>query len=205
LKKIRAVSKIPLVIHDAFRHEEWDWLLTHWPYKDVVMDTHLYHAFNPDDIASSNPNCDKNKMIVAANIACGYGSMLRFKTCVGIPVLVGEWSLAIDDCMTIIRGSGSSVQFHDYGQCKNLQARIGDPWWQYRYMDLFYKQAAMFERELGWFFWTWKLGPGSEKDPSTPYWSYTAGMGAKVIPTSFNETRLQDACYLFESTDPYVC
>jgi hypothetical protein len=55
------------------------------------MDTHIYHAFNADDIASSTVPCDKNKIIVAQNIACGYGSLMRFKTCTSLPTLMGEW------------------------------------------------------------------------------------------------------------------
>lgn len=145
---IRDVSDIAIIVHDAFRHSEWDWLLSNFPFENVYMDTHICaislfprllnfngfssctnplsdHAFNADDIASSTPNCDRNKIIVAENIACGYGSMLRFKTCVSLPTLVGEWSLAIDDCVGVIRGAETSVQFFDFGQCKNLKERIG--------------------------------------------------------------------------------
>jgi len=63
----------------------------------------------------------------------------------------------------------------------------------------------MSERELGWFFWTWKLGPGTETDPSSAYWSYSAAMEAKILPQKLNETTVKEACYLFESTDPFVC
>jgi len=195
----------PIVIHDAFRHAEWDWLLADWPFENVVMDTHIYHAFNPDDIASSNPTCDKNKMIVAENIACGYGSMLRFKTCISLPTFVGEWSLAVDDCMGVLRGAESSVQFQDFGQCKNLKQRVGDPWWIQHYRNFAIKQMAMAERELGWFFWTWKTGPGSDLDPSVAYWSYSHAVKAGIIPHSFNETMVKTACYEFEDTDPFVC
>ena len=87
---------------DAFRHSEWDWLLVDWPFKNIVMDTHIYHAFNADDIASSTVNCDHNKMIVAENIACGYGSLLRFKTCMGIPTFVGEWFVVSSNRLSIV-------------------------------------------------------------------------------------------------------
>jgi len=203
---IRQVSEdLPLVIHDAFRHTEWDWLLGDFPFKNIVLDTHIYHAFNPDDIASSTPICDKNKMIVARNIACGYGSMLRFKTCISLPTFVGEWSLAVDDCMGVLRGAEKSVQFKDFGQCKNLKQRVGDDWWRKQYQDFAFKQMSMSERELGWFFWTWKTGPGSETDPSVAYWSYVDAMKANIIPGTFNETLIREACYEFEPTEPYVC
>jgi len=204
---IRQVSDISLIIHDAFRHDEWDWLLMNFPFKNVFMDTHIYHAFNADDIASSTPNCDHNKMIVAENIACGYGSMLRFKSCLSLPTLVGEWSLAIDDCVHIIRGAGSSVQTRNFGQCANLQARIGDPWWKQQYTKFAFKQMAMAERELGWFFWTWKTGPGSENDPSIPYWNLQRAIKDNIVPTPLQNYNMNitTACFEFEDTDPYTC
>jgi len=204
---IRQVSKIPLMIHDAFRHSEWEWLMNNWPFEDVFMDTHIYHAFNADDIASSTINCDKNKIIVAQNIACGYGSMLRFKTCTSLPTFVGEWSLANDDCISIIRGAEYSVQNKDYGQCLHLKERVGSQWWKDHYRLFGYKQMAMAERELGWFFWTWKLGVGSEKDPSLPYWSYSASIAAGIMPTNLDKVNqnITEACYVFESTSPYTC
>jgi glucan 1,3-beta-glucosidase len=207
IEAIRQVSQIPIIIHDAFRHEEWDWLLMNFPYKNVFMDTHIYHAFNADDIASSTPNCDHNKMIVAENIACGYGSMLRFKTCLGLPTFVGEWSLAIDDCIHIIRGAGSSVQTRNFGQCNNLAQRVNDPWWIEQYQKFALKQMAMAERELGWFFWTWKTGPGSETDPSVNYWNMQRAIAAKIIPTPLSayNYNITTACFEFEDTEPYTC
>jgi glucan 1,3-beta-glucosidase len=202
---IRQVSKIAIVIHDAFRHEAWEWLLNDFPFKDVFIDTHIYHAFNADDIASSTPECDKNKIIVAQNIACGYGSMMRFKTCTSLPTLMGEWSLANDDCITMIRGAEYSVQNKDFGQCKNLKERVGNPWWIQHYRDFAYKQMAMAERELGWFFWTWKLGPGGENDPSIAYWSYSEAIKAGIIPPKLVDQNITDACNYFEDTKPYTC
>jgi len=205
IAQVRQISKLPLIIYGAFRHQEWEWLLNDWPFENVYMDTHIYHAFNADDIASSNVSCDKNKILVAQNIACGYGSMLRFKTCTSLPTLVGEWSLANDDCVHMIRGSEYSVQNKDYGQCKHLQERVGDPWWQRAYRTFAFKQMAMAERELGWFFWTWKLGPGTEADPSQAYWSYSGAVKAGIIPAKLPDQNITEACYVFESTEPFKC
>jgi hypothetical protein len=66
--------------------------------------------------------------------------------------------LANDDCIGLIRGAQYSVQNKDYGQCKHLKERVGDPWWIEKYRGFAFKQMAMAERELGWFFWTWKTG-----------------------------------------------
>jgi len=158
------------------------------------MDTHIYHAFNPDDIASSYPSCDKLKQTIAENIACGYGSMLRYKTCTSLPTFVGEWSLAVDDCMGNIRGQDYSVQFHDFGQCKNLRERLNNPWWIEHKRSFAYRQMQMAERELGWFFWTWKTGFGAEIDVSNTNWSFKAAVEAKIIETPLPEKKISEAC-----------
>jgi glucan 1,3-beta-glucosidase len=195
---VRAVHQdIPIVIHDAFRHSEWAWLTNDWKFKNTFMDTHIYHAFNSDDIASSNPSCDKLKQTIAENIACGYGSMLRYKTCTSLPTFVGEWSLAIDDCMGHLRGTDISVQFHDYGQCKNLAMRTGDKWWVEHVNSFAAKQMYMAERELGWFFWTWKTGYGSEKDVSNPLWSFKDAVTAGFITTPITDQWLEPTCHFF--------
>lgn len=128
--------------------------------------------------------------------------------------------LAIDDCIGLIRGAESSIQFkgafsssssfhrflpliQDFGQCNNLKERIGDPFWIEHYQSFFLKQAAMAERELGWFFWTWKTGSGSDNDPSLAYWSYSEAIKAKIIPAPLVDEDIKEACYLFESTEPY--
>jgi len=188
---------LPIILHDAFRHTEWGWLMNKWDYDHTYLDTHLYHAFNSDDIASSNPSCDKLKQTIAENIACGYGSLLRFKTCVSLPTLTGEWSLAIDDCMTNIRGQDFSVQFHNYGQCDNLKIRAGDPWWTAHVNSFAAKQMYVFERELGWYFWTWKTGYGAEKDTSTPYWSFRDAVKAKYITVPITDEWIQPSCNYF--------
>jgi len=193
----KVMPKLPVVIHDAFRHSEWAWLTNDWPFENTFLDTHIYHAFNSDDIASSNPSCDKLKQTIAENIACGYGSMLRYKTCTSLPTFVGEWSLAIDDCMGHLRGTDVSVQFHDYGQCKNLQMRPGDKWWTEHINSFAAKQMYMAERELGWFFWTWKTGYGSEKDVSNNLWSFKDAVTAGYITTPIQEQWLAPQCHFF--------
>jgi len=192
----KVINDLPIILHDAFRHTEWGWLTNNWPFEKTYMDTHIYHAFNPDDIASSNPSCDKLKQTIAENIACGYGSMLRYKTCTSLPTFVGEWSLAIDDCMGNIRGQDGSVQFHDFGQCKNLEARVSNSWWNDHKRSFAYRQMQMSERELGWFFWTWKTGYGAEKDPNNANWSFKAAVEAKIIESPLPEMKIKGACNL---------
>eukprot|EP01130_Rhizamoeba_saxonica_P000267 TRINITY_DN10243_c0_g1_i1.p1 TRINITY_DN10243_c0_g1~~TRINITY_DN10243_c0_g1_i1.p1 ORF type:complete len:602 (-),score=179.68 TRINITY_DN10243_c0_g1_i1:62-1813(-) len=204
IEAIREISDIPIIMSDAFRHTEWVWLLNDWPYENTFLDTHIYHAFNPDDIASSNPSCDKLKQTVNENIACGYGSLMRYKTCFSLPSFMGEWSLAIDDCMGELRGARESVQFLDFGQCKNLEVRINDEWWIEHVNSFASRQMHASERELGWFFWTFKTGPGAKADPSNRYWSYVDAVDAGFIDFPITDDWVQDAC-LYNVEDAGKC
>jgi aryl-phospho-beta-D-glucosidase BglC (GH1 family) len=157
-------ATLPLLIHDTFRHEEWSWLLHRFPFSNVYMDTHLYHAFNINDFASSSPDCDKSKMIAHENLACRYGSMQRYKTCISLPTYTGEWSLATDQCMPYLQGSTTHAnQFQDVGQCNNIELRSGaeKEWWDEHTKSFAQRQIAMFERELGWAFWTYSKSSGT--------------------------------------------
>ncbi len=51
-------------------------------------------------------------MFAHEKIACGFKAPLHFQTCNALPVLVGEFSLAIDNCMPHL-----DARFEAYGQC----------------------------------------------------------------------------------------
>ena len=51
-------------------------------------------------------------MFAHEKISCGFKSPLHFQTCNALPVFVGEFSLAIDNCMPNL-----DARFADYGQC----------------------------------------------------------------------------------------
>jgi len=65
---------------------------------------------------------------------------------------------------------------------------------------------AMAERELGWFFWTWKTN-GTQDDPSEPYWNFQRAVKETLIPSKLDQFNMNitSACWEFEDTDPYVC
>mmetsp|Transcript_40347 Transcript_40347/g.48902 ORF Transcript_40347/g.48902 Transcript_40347/m.48902 type:complete len:604 (+) Transcript_40347:132-1943(+) len=179
-------ADLPIFIHDAFRHIEWQWLLKNFPAHNVFFDTHLYHAFNTADIASNTVKLDKLKMTAHEDISCRYGSLLRWKSCTGVPAFTGEWSLAIDDCMGYIRTSSkNATQFQDFGQCKHLKDRVGDPWWDAHIKSFAMRQIAMFEREIGWAFWTYKLDETAEQDISAPLWAFHLAVKKGYIDTTY--------------------
>jgi len=184
-------ATLPLLLHDAFRHEEWSWLLHHWTFDNIFLDTHLYHAFNINDLASSNPECDKSKMIAHENLACRYGALLRYKTCISLPTFTGEWSLTVDNCIPNLQGSTDEAnQFRNWGQCdtENLALRSGADkgWWDNHTKSFAMRQIAMFERELGWAFWTYKLGtPEQEMDHRGQVWCFRCAVKAGWIDVTY--------------------
>ncbi|CAM9592783.1 unnamed protein product, partial [Scytosiphon promiscuus] len=177
---------MPIIIHDSFRGPMWATLLKDFPYKNVVMDTHIYHGFNPADLSSDTAVGDRMKAYVHERMACSYTAMLRYQTCAVLPVMVGEWSLAIDNCMPWL-----DSKFADYGQCDNLKEREGNSWWTEHTQSFAMRQIAMYEREMGWSFWTWKLEDQLEEtEPAAKYWSFSLAVENGFIDTSYSP----DAC-----------
>ncbi|CAM9161413.1 unnamed protein product, partial [Ascophyllum nodosum] len=182
IEAVRLVRPLmPIILHDAFRGPMWATLLKDFPFKDVVMDTHIYHGFNAADASSDTAVGDRQKMYVHERMACSYTSMLRYQTCAVLPVFVGEWSLAVDNCMPWL-----DSKFENYGQCDNLKERESKSWWTEHTRSFAMKQLNTYERELGWAFWTWKLEDQLEKNEgAAKYWSFRLALDYGFIDTDF--------------------
>lgn len=188
--------QLPLMMGDSFRPTRWGTMLKDWPYENIFMDTHIYHGFNQADIASDNPKDDRMKLYVHERIACGYKAQLHFETCNSIPTLVGEFSLAIDNCMPYV-----DSRFKNFGQCDNLEERINSPWWDAHYKSFAMRQISTYERELGWSFWTYKLDEETERTQiSALYWSFRLAFMKGYIDKSY--FGLTDAC-IYEPAEDY--
>lgn len=55
------------------------------------------------------------------------------------------------------KNNNTTCRFADFGQCNNLAEREGSSWWTEHTRSFAMRQMGMFEREMGWSFWTWKL------------------------------------------------
>ena len=165
--KIRNISNIPILLHDSFRGLQWNTLLKDFPFEHVYFDTHSYQCFSLGDVASNTYDTDKLKIYVHLMATCASNNILHYETCTTLPTLVGEWSVAIDDCMPYL-----NARFQNVGQCDRLYMR-NNSYWREKYRDFAYKQMSVFENELGWTFWTWKLSDYAEKmEISSMYWSF---------------------------------
>ena len=85
----------PCVRQDSFRLDEWGGFMKGCP--AVALDTHVYQAWF--DIRSQQSFLDN---------ACSWRSRIYdARAAGGLPIIVGEWSLATDNCAMWLNG------FHD--------------------------------------------------------------------------------------------
>lgn len=182
ISSVRAVlPTLPILLHDSFHGDMWAMMLKYFPFDNVYMDTHLYHGFNPSDIASDTYQADKLKMYVHERMSCAMTSMLRYETCSAAPTITGEFSLAIDNCMDAL-----DRKFQNYGQCDHIALRKTDPWWKDHIRSFAHRQMDVYERELGWAFWTYKLDEHAETTAeSAPLWSFRLAVKEGYIDTTY--------------------
>jgi len=200
ITRVREVSpSLPILLHDSFRGIEWGNVLKDWPFSDVYLDTHSYQCFNPWDLASDSPKSDRNKLYSHELESCADKIPFHYETCNALPIIIGEFSLAVDDCMPFL-----NARFEDVGQCDHLDLRIGSSYWQEHTRSFAMRQIATFERELGWSFWTWKLSDWAEEKnaPSSWYWSFRLASEMGFIDL-MNSTLLDDIC-LHAPPDDYM-
>jgi len=156
---------------------------------DVFINTKVYHGFSVPDVASDHPSQDREKLYAHEKIACGFKAPLHFTTCTRAPTLVGEFSLAIDNCMP-----GVDSDFKDYGQCSHLDSRVDSPWWAAHMHSFAMRQLDTYERELGWVFWSYKLDDLAETDPSAPTWSYRLAVRKGLLTPASYGADSNNAC-----------
>jgi hypothetical protein len=198
ISRVRAVRpNMPVMLHDSFRPYRWGTMMKNWPFDNLYMDNHAYHGFNIADIASDTPEADRQKQYTHEKIGCSYKSQLHFQTCNVVPVMVGEFSLAIDNCMPHL-----DARYADYGQCKSVGERLDSPWWDRHIKSFAMRQISTYERELGWAFWTYKLEEHIEdSQPAAYFWSYRLAVNKGYVDKSFFGNR--DAC-LYAPIDDFA-
>ena len=190
ITQIRKLSNIPILFHDSFRGALWNTLLKDWPFTDVYIDTHTYYCFGTANVASNTLYQDQVKMYVHEVESCASSNFLHYDTCNSLPIVVGEWSMAIDDCMPYL-----NARFQNIGQCNRMNDRLNSTYWKQRYQSFAYKQMNIYEKELGWIFWTWKLSNYAETNelPSAYYWSLSLAINNGYIDL-FDRNSIEKSC-----------
>lgn len=86
------------VFHDSFRLTPENWLDFMPGCPNYAVDSHIYQAW-----------ADDAEIVWFQNTACNDGNKLRIMESLGIPIIVGEWSLAIDNCAMWLNGFNDNV------------------------------------------------------------------------------------------------
>ncbi|KAI9591654.1 Xog1 Exo-1,3-beta-glucanase [Syncephalis fuscata] len=169
-----------IVVADAFLPiHQWNDFMAKHSNDNLILDTHHYQMFM-DDLLSmdkqghANLVCNKRKELEAA--AQKY------------PVIVGEWSLATNDCAKWLNGFNVGARWdgtfparngkpiHDKATCDNHND-ISSFTQEYRTWLRQFAELQMdaYEVGRGWFFWNFKT-------EQSPEWDYLLGVEEGWIP-----------------------
>ncbi|KAI8058598.1 glycoside hydrolase superfamily [Syncephalis plumigaleata] len=169
-----------IVVADAFLPiHQWNDFMNKHNNDNLMLDTHHYQVFMDDLLGMdkdghANTVCAKRKELQAA--AEHY------------PVIVGEWSLATNDCAKWLNGFKVGARWdgtfparngrpiHENGTCDghNDVSSFTPEYraWLRRFAEL---QMDAYEAGRGWFFWNFKT-------EESPQWDYLLGVEEGWIP-----------------------
>jgi len=113
------------IMHDSFRLDShiWGGFMKNCP--NVAIDTHIYQAFGANRLSQDEYMGE----------ACGqHTAISNFEANTGLPVVVGEWSLATDTCALWLTGfnenqKGQPLVECDYLECTEPYAGDAIPGW----------------------------------------------------------------------------
>lgn len=120
-------DSVLIVISDAFSPNVWSTELTGDTYKNITLDMHLYQCFD-----SRDKKLDIDKHVYKADHEW---SQLITRINRHRPVIIGEWSLGLDETtFEGMNGTERKQAIKDYATA----------------------QLVSFNQSFGWFFWTYK-------------------------------------------------
>ncbi|RKP23029.1 glycoside hydrolase superfamily, partial [Syncephalis pseudoplumigaleata] len=171
-----------IVVADAFLpiHQWNDFMAKHRD-DNLILDTHHYQVFVDDLLAMDEHG--------HAATVCAKRKELEAATAQQYPVIVGEWSLATDDCAKWLNGFNVGARWdgtiparngkpiHPNATCegRNDVATFTPEYrdWLRRFAEL---QMDAYEAGRGWFFWNFKT-------EQSPQWDYLLGVEEGWIPS----------------------
>ncbi|KAG0167021.1 hypothetical protein DFQ28_003389 [Apophysomyces sp. BC1034] len=161
-------------------------------YDRVILETHTYLIF--DHGLVSMPR-EKQAMF-----PCGsWRQDLRNSMASIAPTMVGEFSLATNDCGKYLNGVGLGTRYEgtlvENGEtspavCPGCNCTALEDWktWTEDYKSFLRqfieRQMDAFEAGLGWFFWTYKT-----EDHANPHWDYLLGWEQGWVPHDANDRK----------------
>ena len=151
-------NKVSVIFHDGFRLYEWDSFFKKFPFKNVYLDTHMYHVFGAINEHASMDELSRfyleRRLKPIQEIS---------KT---IPLIIGEWSNPL-----------LSEQFNY--KADELTQKADRRW-------LFNQQLSIYNQAHGWFFWNYKLS--NEALKTHPGWSFRHMVENHITPYNERST-----------------
>ena len=177
-----------VVIHDAFQDVQSYWNgFMNTGVNNVILDTHIYQVFTPDQNAMSP--ADHNKA------ACATADKLK-----GTDkwTIVGEWTGAMTDCAKWLNGfqkgaryDGSFEGSFHVGSCegKSTGTVAGLSAQDKQNIRAFIEsQLDAYEAHTGWVFWTWKT-------EGAPEWDMQELLKEGVFPQPLSDRKCKCGLY----------
>ncbi|PWN44031.1 glycoside hydrolase [Ceraceosorus guamensis] len=173
----------------------------------IGIDVHKYIAFTPPFSTNSASGA------LAVTACNGYrGDVEQGLTQFGL-TMVGEWSLALNDCGLFLNGVTDGVRYDgSYNARGQTATRQGDcPYWDdwenfsaEQKTSLRQTALAQMDAYHNFYFWTWKIGNSLRTGkPVNPNWSYQLGLQNGWMPTD-PRREAQNYCRSLQSTFPSI-
>mmetsp|Transcript_28348 Transcript_28348/g.37078 ORF Transcript_28348/g.37078 Transcript_28348/m.37078 type:complete len:519 (+) Transcript_28348:49-1605(+) len=106
------------IMHDSFRLDSEIWGGFMKNCHNIAIDTHIYQAFGSTRMSQTEYLSD----------ACGqHNAIAAFEAATGIPVVVGEWSLATDTCALWLTGFNENQAGQPLVECDFVEC--SEPYW----------------------------------------------------------------------------
>ncbi|KAL8994223.1 MAG: hypothetical protein Q9169_005739 [Polycauliona sp. 2 TL-2023] len=178
-----ASTNFAVALHDAF---QTDWSQFGGGVDNVMIDTHQYQIFSPDEVGLS-PSQHVSR-------ACDLGPKLASTN---KWIVVGEWSGAQTDCAKWLNGLGKGARYDGSfpdsrytGNCNgksvgSVSALSSDD--KNNIRSFIEAQLDAYEQHTGWFFWTWKT-------ESAPEWDMQDLIAGGLFPQPLNSRQHPNQC-----------
>ena len=170
-----------IMIHDGFMGlQYWNGVAQPPQYQQILLDTHIYSVFSPQEVAMSEDQRLNNYCSQADGLASSNKNLWT---------VVGEWTTAPTDCAKYLNGRGVGARYDgSFGQGSwyvgSCADKTGDgsnfsAAYKASLQRLFETQISVYERASGWVFWTWKTEQAAD-------WDYQRGLKGGWITYNLN-------------------
>lgn len=157
-------ERVAVVFHDGFRSfREYAGFLQSPEHGNVIFDIHRYQCFVQDDI---DRDIYRHLQKVVCDLKTEADEIIGG---LGLPTYVGEWSLGLDAKLATLWAEGAFDHAH---------TAMDDFQFDIACRGYAAAQLAVFEKYLGWFFWSYKT-------ENMPQWNFRECVERGWLPGKF--------------------